>query len=58
MECLDLFYHPPEFGYLQMKKREVVSVHGGDNRNRIEAEKSMSRKQIRETVYQQMSGLI
>ncbi len=47
-----------EFGYLQMKKREVVSVHGGDNRNRIEAEKSMSRKQIRETVYQQMSGLI
>ncbi|MFT4599288.1 MAG: short-subunit dehydrogenase [Bacteroidia bacterium] len=47
-----------EFGYLQMQKREVVSVHGGDNRNRIEAEKSMSRQQIRETVYLQMSGLI
>jgi short-subunit dehydrogenase len=47
-----------EFGYLQMQKREVVSVHGGDNRNRIEAEKSMSRQQIREAVYLQMSGLI
>jgi short-subunit dehydrogenase len=47
-----------EFGYLQMQKREVVSVHGGDNRNRIKAEKSMSRQQIREIVYQQMSGLI
>ena len=27
-----------EFGYLQMKKGEVISVYGGDNRNRIEAE--------------------
>jgi len=47
-----------EFGYRQMKKGEVVSVHGEGNRNRIESEKTMSRKQIRETVYEQMRNFV
>jgi len=46
------------FGYEQMKKGTIVAIQGADNRERIDQERKMTRKEVRETVYEQMKGFV
>ena len=45
-----------EYGYQQMKNGKIVAVHGVENQKRIEQEKTMTRKEVREIAYKQMKG--
>jgi hypothetical protein len=46
------------YGYEQMKNGEVIVVHGKNNQERIAEEKDMTRRQVRERVYEQMGGVV
>ena len=41
-----------------MKNGEVIVVHGKNNQERIAEEKDMTRRQVRERVYEQMGGVV
>jgi len=46
------------YGYEQMKKGEIVAIHGADNQERIKQERNMTRTEVREAVYEQMKGFV
>jgi uncharacterized protein len=47
-----------KYGYEQMKKGEIVAVHGTDNQSRIAEERKMTKTEVRERVYEQMKGFV